>query len=109
VYNAQPYEEILENICRNTIAPAAADVDRESAFPQQSLDALAGAGLLGAMSATEMGGLGLGLGGAARIVRRIAEECGSTAMVVTMHLAGVTLLGHGHLRTSAAKPQRDVT
>jgi alkylation response protein AidB-like acyl-CoA dehydrogenase len=92
VYNAQPYEEILENICSNTIAPAAAEVDRESAFPQASIDALAGAGLLGAMSATEMGGLGLGLAGGARIVRRIAEECGSTAMVVTMHLAGVTLL-----------------
>ncbi len=92
MYNAQPYEEILENICSNTIAPAAAEVDRESAFPQASIDALAGAGLLGAMSATEMGGLGLGLAGGARIVRRIAEECGSTAMVVTMHLAGVTLL-----------------
>ena len=49
-------------------------------------------GLLGAISATESGGLGLGLAGAARIIRRVAEECGSTAMVLTMHYCGVAVL-----------------
>jgi phosphonate transport system substrate-binding protein len=33
-----------------------------------------------ALSSADSGGLNLGLSGAARIVRRVAEECGSTAM-----------------------------
>lgn len=34
----------------------------------------------------------LGLTGAARIIRRVAEECGSTAMVLTMYYCGVAVL-----------------
>src|SRR6185436_7324655 len=54
--------------------------------------ALAAAGLLGALSSTECGGLGLGLPGASRIVRQVAEECGSTAMVLVMHFCGTAVL-----------------
>src|SRR5205823_14105163 len=75
-----------------TIAPQAAEVDREGAFPTISLAALKAAGLMGAMSAPEVGGLGLGLRGAAGIVRRVAEECGSTAMVLCMHYCGTAVL-----------------
>jgi len=60
---------------------------------------------MGALSSADSGGLGLGLTGAARIVRRIAEECGSTAMVLTMHYCGVAVLeAHGpkEVRTAAA-------
>ena len=47
----------------------------------------------------------LGLHGAARIVRRVAEECGSTAMVLTMHYCGVAVLeahGASEVRREAA-------
>jgi len=44
------------------------------------------------MSSTDVGGLGLGLRGAETIVRRVAEECGSTAMVLCMHYCGVAVL-----------------
>jgi alkylation response protein AidB-like acyl-CoA dehydrogenase len=67
-------------------------VDRDSAFPDQAIESLKAASFLGAMSSPEMGGLGLGLGGAAKIVRRVAEECGSTAMVLCMHYCGVAVL-----------------
>ncbi|MCC6535919.1 MAG: acyl-CoA dehydrogenase [Bryobacterales bacterium] len=86
------HEETLEQICVETISAAAPAVDRDSTFPQASVDALAAAGLLGALSAPAAGGLGLGLAGAARVVRRVAEECGSTAMVATMHYCGVAVL-----------------
>ncbi|HZN25126.1 MAG TPA: acyl-CoA dehydrogenase, partial [Burkholderiales bacterium] len=61
-------------------------------FPSASITALKNAGLLGALSSAASGGLDLGLAGAARIVGRVAEECGSTAMVLTMHYSGVAVL-----------------
>src|SRR5262245_46307159 len=101
----ETYESVLERICASTIAEAAADVDRHGAFPSKSIEALSSAGLLGALSSTESGGLALGLAGAARIVRRVAEECGSTAMILTMHFSGVSVLeayGPPDVRRAAA-------
>ncbi len=88
----QPYESTLEHICATIVAPNAAAVDRDGAFPKQAIEALAAAGLLGALSSTECGGLALGLPAAAGIVRRVAEECGSTAMVLVMHYCGTAVL-----------------
>ena len=88
---AQTYQSALEGACA-TVAAHAAAVDREGVFPAASIDALKSAGLLGALSSPESGGLGLGLEGAARIIHRVAEECGSTAMVLTMHYAGAAVL-----------------
>jgi alkylation response protein AidB-like acyl-CoA dehydrogenase len=90
--SAATYESTLERLCAATIAPHAAAVDRNGAFPNESIQALASAGLLGALSSAESGGLELGLAGAAGIVRRVAEECGSTAMVLVMHYCGTAVL-----------------
>lgn len=89
---AQTYESTLERVCADSVATHAAAVDRDGAFPTESIRALAAAGLLSALSSTESGGLDLGLSGAARIVRRVAEDCGSTAMILTMHYCGVAVL-----------------
>jgi len=88
----EPFEAAIERVCSTTIAETAAAVDRDGSFPLQSIQALQAAGLLGALSSLESGGLGLGLAGAARVVRRVAEECGSTAMVLTMHYCGAAVL-----------------
>jgi alkylation response protein AidB-like acyl-CoA dehydrogenase len=90
--NAQPYQTTLEQICNETIAPAAPAVDRDAAFPEKSIEALKAAGLLGALSEPAVGGLGLGVAGAAAIVGRVAQECGSTAMVLCMHYCGAAVL-----------------
>lgn len=98
-------EAALELACSTAISENASAVDRDAAFPSASLTALQSAGLLGAVSATESGGLGLGLPGAVRVVRRVAEECGSTAMVLTMHYCGVAVLeayGPPEVRREAA-------
>jgi alkylation response protein AidB-like acyl-CoA dehydrogenase len=93
---AESYEAALERVCTTTIAGHAASVDRDASYPSESINALASAGLLGALSSTQSGGLALGLAGAGRIVRRVAEECGSTAMVLTMHYCGTAVLeAHG--------------
>jgi alkylation response protein AidB-like acyl-CoA dehydrogenase len=92
---AETYEAALERVA-TAIAETAPTVDRDGSFPTQSLEALRAAGLLGAFSSSESGGLGRGLAGAARVVRRLAEECGSTAMVLTMHYSGVAVIeAHG--------------
>jgi alkylation response protein AidB-like acyl-CoA dehydrogenase len=67
-------------------------VDRGATFPEQSIAALKAAGVLGAVSAPEVGGLGLGVRGAVEIVGRVAQECGSTAMIACMHYCGTVVL-----------------
>jgi alkylation response protein AidB-like acyl-CoA dehydrogenase len=88
----------LENQTEAIAATAAAhavEVDGGK-FPKQTIEALADAGMLGLVSATEVGGKGLGLPAAAHVVERIARECGSTAMVVCMHYCAVAVLeAHG--------------
>jgi alkylation response protein AidB-like acyl-CoA dehydrogenase len=90
--SSETYQQKLERVCAQTIAAAAPDVDRKGAFPAESIAALKSAGLMGAVSAVEAGGLALGPRGAAAIVRRVAQECGSTAMVLTMHYCGAAVL-----------------
>ncbi len=88
----QAHLETLDEICQSTVAAAAAAVDRDAAFPEQSIDALRSHGFLGATSARDVGGMGLGIADAAVIVRRVAEECGSSAMVLCMHYCGTAVL-----------------
>jgi alkylation response protein AidB-like acyl-CoA dehydrogenase len=99
------YSATLERVCIETIAPEAPNVDQPGAFPERGLNALATAGLMGAVSAPDVGGLGLGFKGAAAIVGRVAQECGSTAMVLCMHYCGTAVLeAHGpqEVRRAAA-------
>jgi alkylation response protein AidB-like acyl-CoA dehydrogenase len=90
--DAMTYLHTLETIVTNTIAPAAQATDRDSAFPRAAIQALGKAGLLGLVSAKDVGGLGLGLGEAAQVIERISKACPSTAMVVTMHYCGTTVI-----------------
>src|SRR3954469_25043649 len=88
------YQPLLESIAAQA-AQRAAGVDRGE-FPTETLRALGDAGLLGLISAPEVGGKGLGLPAAAQVVERLARECGSTAMVVCMHYAATaTIEAHG--------------
>ena len=90
--DAMTYLHTLETIVTNTIAPAAQATDRDSAFPRAAIQALGKAGLLGLVSAKDVGGMGLGLGEAAQVIERISKACPSTAMVVTMHYCGTTVI-----------------
>ena len=82
----------LESVVNEVIAPNAIDVDVTGKFPRAALDALGKAGLLGLVSATEVGGLGMGHRAATLVVQRIARECASTAMIVAMHYAGAAVI-----------------
>jgi alkylation response protein AidB-like acyl-CoA dehydrogenase len=93
---AQNYLDTLEPIITGVIAPAAAQIDQTGVFPRAAIAALGEAGLLGLVSAPEVGGLGQGHRAATQVVERIARECASTAMVVCMHYAGAAVIeAHG--------------
>jgi alkylation response protein AidB-like acyl-CoA dehydrogenase len=103
--DSAPYSEVLEQICAEVIGPEAQNVDQDGAFPERGRKALSAAGLMGAVSATDVGGLDLGFRGAAAIVGRLAQECGSTAMVTCMHYCGTAVLeafGPREIRKAAA-------
>ncbi|MEO7495141.1 MAG: acyl-CoA dehydrogenase family protein, partial [Massilia sp.] len=86
------YHATLSAIINDTIAPAATTTDREARFPRAAIKALGEAGLLGLVSAREVGGMGLGLAEAANVIESIAKACPSTAMVVCMHYCATTVL-----------------
>ena len=75
------------------LAAHAARVDRDGAFPWESLHALHDAGLLALTARPEDGGAGAGLAWAADTVRRAGQGCASTALILAMQLI--------HLRATA--------
>jgi alkylation response protein AidB-like acyl-CoA dehydrogenase len=90
------YLEKLEPIVTGVIAPRAAEIDRTGAFPREALQALSEAGLLGLVSAKEVGGWGEGQRAATLVMERVARECASTAMVLCMHYAATAVIeAHG--------------
>jgi len=97
------YMDTLEKVAVEVIRPAATEIDQSGAFPRAAMDALSKNGLLGLLSAKEVGGMGEGLRAAAMVVERVAQECGSTAMVLAMHYAGTAVIeAHGPLSVRQA-------
>ncbi|HET9234881.1 MAG TPA: acyl-CoA dehydrogenase family protein, partial [Candidatus Eisenbacteria bacterium] len=86
------YRNIVEDVVQNVVAPNAARVDEEAKFPRESIEALAKSGLLGLVSAKDVGGMGESPRAAAFTVMRMAQECGSTAMVLCMHYCGTHVI-----------------
>src|SRR5262249_14221857 len=62
-------------------------IDAEARFPEESVAALAAAGLLGLTVAPALGGRGHGPGTFAAVVEELAQVCASTAMVYVMHVS----------------------
>lgn len=90
------YLDVLDQVIDSVIAPAAIETDQSGAFPRQAVDALGAAGLLGLISAPEVGGLGCAHREATLVIERLAGACASTAMVVCMHYAGTAVIeAHG--------------
>jgi alkylation response protein AidB-like acyl-CoA dehydrogenase len=97
------YLDSLEKIAVEVIRPAAVEIDQSGAFPRAAMNALSQGGLLGLISAQEVGGMGQGLRAAALVVERVAQECASTAMVLCMHYAGTAVIeAHGPLSVRKA-------
>lgn len=100
---AYEYEKLTESVAA-IAAQNAAEVDRGN-FPLANIAAIREAGLLGLVSAADVGGQGLGLPAAAHVVERLARSCGSTAMIVCMHYCATAVieqLGPAEIRGAIA-------
>lgn len=103
---------VADRLAGGVIRSNAAETDRQARFPRQNLDAMRAAGLLGLVSAREVGGRGQGLRAAAAVCERIARECPSTAMIIKMHYCGTAVVeAHADesLRRAIAAGERLVT
>ncbi|MGH3824166.1 MAG: acyl-CoA dehydrogenase family protein [Pseudonocardiaceae bacterium] len=90
------YQPVLSALIERTVGPQAAEIDRSGAFPQEAVQALGDAGILGLISAHQVGGGGEPLAAAAHVIEALATRCASTAMVVLMHYAAVPIIeAHG--------------
>jgi isovaleryl-CoA dehydrogenase len=87
-----PDPDALARVIDDVVAPNATDVDQHGTFPRAAIEALGDAGILGLTVSADLGGGGQGLDAAASVITRLAEVCGSTAMVVLMHYAGTAVI-----------------
>ncbi len=86
----------LAPVVSDIVAPEAARIDQEGAYPADAMAALGKAGLLGLVSSADVGGMGRGPRAAAEVVEELARHCASTAMVLTMHYCGAAVIeAHG--------------
>lgn len=90
--DAPPAAALLAPIIESIVEPSAVEIDRDGRFPAEAVQALGQAGLLGLVSAVDVGGMGQGLRSAAAVIEELAHHCGSTAMVVLMHYAATAVL-----------------
>ena len=85
------YESALARVIDDVVAPGAPR-STATGVPRAQLEALGEAGILGLVSAADVGGGGEGLAAAAAVVEQLARHCGSTAMVVMMHYSATAVL-----------------
>jgi isovaleryl-CoA dehydrogenase len=91
------------DLAENVLRPRAMDVDRHRSYPEENLQALAEAGLMGLLVAEQNGGRGGNLADLALVCEALGAACASTAMCFLMHNCGCALLG---ARTTPEQAQR---
>jgi acyl-CoA dehydrogenase len=77
--------ELARALAKDVVAVHAADVDQRARFPQESVDALKKARLLGCAVPAELGGQGASLPELTALCTILAEQCATTGMVFAMH------------------------
>jgi alkylation response protein AidB-like acyl-CoA dehydrogenase len=95
-YAPSEEHELLRQTVREVadakIAPFAADVDADSRFPQEALDALTGAGLHAAHIPESYGGEGADALAAVIIIEEVARACASSSLIPAVNKLGTVPL-----------------
>jgi acyl-CoA dehydrogenase len=91
-----PVESAAWRIGLEVAGPAAAEVDRDSRFPREAVEAYKQERLLSALIPEELGGGGATLAEVAGAVRAVSFHCVASALVLAMHSIEVSnLVRHG--------------
>jgi len=90
-----PLVESVREVAREHIAPLAAAVDRERAFPDSSIRALGERGALGLLVPEASGGAGAGLAELVAACESLGSACASSAMVFLMHSVTAATIAAG--------------
>jgi acyl-CoA dehydrogenase len=90
----------LKAIAADVASPNAADVDANSRFPHETIEALRKAKLLSAPVPKELGGAGYGMRQLGALCSALAQACGSSAMVLAMHYIQVACIVRHALQSS---------
>lgn len=85
----------LDDIIVDFVAPNAAHIDRERAFPRENINEIGRNGLLGLLIPQQLGGLEAPLSLYKETVIRLAQACASTALVYVQHMSAVSILLYG--------------
>jgi alkylation response protein AidB-like acyl-CoA dehydrogenase len=89
-------KQLAREIAREKLAPLAATLDRDLAYPREGLRLLAEAGLMGITVPAAWGGAGADTVSFIEAVQEIARACANTALVFVTHLtacAGILVGG----------------
>src|SRR5215469_3110844 len=88
----QLLRQTVRELAEAKIAPAAADVDASSRFPQEALGALAGARLHAAHIPESYGGEGADALAAVIIIEEVARACASSSLIPAVNKLGTVPL-----------------
>src|ERR1700727_2513697 len=97
----------VRELAEAKIAPAAADVDEQSRFPQEALDALTGAGLHAVHIPQAYGGEGADALATVIVIEEVARVCGSSSLIPAVNKLGtvpVLLSGSEELKQRFLAP-----
>jgi isovaleryl-CoA dehydrogenase len=83
---------LVEDVAREEVAPYSDEVDRDAAWPERSMRALADAGLTGLHAPARLGGHQQGLLALAMSTEILAKACPSTALCYGMHCVATAVL-----------------
>jgi alkylation response protein AidB-like acyl-CoA dehydrogenase len=97
----------VRELAETKIAPAAADVDEKSRFPQEALDALTGAGLHAIHIPEAYGGEGADALATVIVIEEVARVCASSSLIPAVNKLGtvpVLLSGSEELKQKFLAP-----
>ena len=79
-------QNLAGELAQKELAPKAAEIDRTSAFPRDSLEKLAGVGLMGIGVPSDFGGGKSDTLSYLLAVEELAKACASTTLIFTTHV-----------------------
>ena len=79
------FRAAVRELAQGDVRPHAAEVDRDQRFPDEAIEVVRAAGLLGVLIPREYGGSGLDAISFAVCIEELAQACASTSVIVDVH------------------------